>query len=243
MLPSITKADLETPRHARELYEWVRQVHHQFGETAEGRKAMQLHTKPILKKFCEEVWPLALYAKAYFEDRADVSFKPIIGDQDHDAELIDDRTGACVCFFEVTQALDGGVGYQERLRMECLQDHGIAPMWAELNRGPGGIVLQGQDTVRPSRDWIAETICLIREAIQRKTGRLYHQNTVLIVEYIDRLNLRCQKEYEERLTSEAESNLFGFASLFAELAIVASSGDLALRKVFRDYSEEQLKQP
>jgi hypothetical protein len=229
MTQNLTKSDLETPRHACELYDWVRRIQAEFGKTAEGKKAMRLQSKPYLKEFCEELWPLANYAKAFYGNRSDVSFKPVIGNQSHDAELIDDKSGSTLCYFEITQALDDEAGYQERLRMEHLVQHGHAPLTGPpLTRSRRGVVQQ-EDEVSEDRDRAAETICLIRKAIQKKANKSYRANTVLIVEFFDYLPLQCQEGYKKRLDAAAKSELCGIACPFSELALIARSGEFPLR--------------
>ena len=229
MTQNLTKNDLETPRHAFELYDWVRRIHDEFGKTVEGTKALRLYNKPNLKEFYEEIWPLANYAKAFFGNRSDVSFKPVIGNQSHDAELIDDKSGSTLWYFEITQALDDEAGYQQRLRMEHLDRYGLVRLTGPpLTRGQRCVVQQ-QAEAHEARDWVAETICLIRKAIQKKAEKSYRDKTVLIVEYRDDLPLQCQKGYKERLDAEAKSHLCCLASAFSELALIASSGEFALR--------------
>jgi len=222
MIPDLTKRELETPRHACDLFDWVRGIHGEFGKTNEGKKAMRLYSKPYSKKFCEEIWPLAIYAKIFFGNRSDVSFKPVIGNQSHDAVLVEDKSGETLMYFEITQALDEKAGYQERLRMEHLDKYGHAPTTGPpLMRVKSGVVQQEAEASL-NRDWVAETICLIRKAIQKKAQKSYRRDTVLIVQISDSSPFWFQEGYEKRFDAAAKADLCQLASAFSELALVGS---------------------
>ncbi len=236
MPPNLTKSDLETPRHASDLYDWVRRIHGEFGKTAEGRNAVRLRRKPgtkwfslEIKRFLEEIWPLAIYAKKYFGDRYDVSFKPVVGNQSHDALLVDDKSGATQLYFEITQALDDEAGNQEHLRQELVVQQGHAPLAGPpLTRDRGGVV-QKQDDGSLGRDWEAKTICLIRRAIRKKAEGSFPRNTVLIVEYNDDWLPLTQEVFKKKLESEAKSGFCCLTSAFSEFVLIASSGDFCER--------------
>jgi hypothetical protein len=231
MTPSLTKSDLETPRHADDLYEWVRHIHAEYGKTKEGRDAMRLHRQPCLKKLCEEVWPLANYAKLFFEHRSGVTFVSVIGNQPCDAFLREDESGEIRCYFEISQALHGESGdpkhpgYQERLRMEhlCQEGH-VQQTGRPLTRDPRTKrVVKQEPEADIAVDRVAQTVEAIRLAIQAKAEKRYPPNTVLIVEFDESL-LQHQEGHREKLDAAARSELCALASGFSELALVAESG-------------------
>src|SRR5712671_2779530 len=124
MIPTLTEADLEQPRTQSELRKCVDDLHRRFSETNEGKRAVRLRRGHLVKKFMEEIWPLALFADAFYRDRSDVRFRPVIGDQpSYDALLIE--AGRPQHHLEITQAFDG---QQNHLRMVHLGEHGRAPV-------------------------------------------------------------------------------------------------------------------
>jgi hypothetical protein len=184
MIPKLTESELQRPRAARELYEWVQRIHGEFGETAEGKSALRRRSAPYLKEFLEEIWPLANYAWLFFRDHRDVRFQPVIGNQSYDALLVDE-SGSTLCRFEITQALHGEAGYQDRLRREHLEQYGHAPLTGpRLERGPdsGGIAESWGECVEHT-DAVEATLCQIRAAIQEKAAKAYPADTALIVEF------------------------------------------------------------
>jgi hypothetical protein len=67
MIPNLDKTDLERPRTQAELRAWVDNLHREFGQTREGKEAMRLNRGDLVKKFREEIWPLALFADAFYK--------------------------------------------------------------------------------------------------------------------------------------------------------------------------------
>lgn len=226
-MPNLAKSELERPRHARELHEWVLRLTKEFGTTSEGKNAVGLRPDPDMKKFIEEVRPLANYAKLFFWDRSDVSFVPVIGDQPlFDAFLREDDSGKTLCYFEVTLA---SYDYQERLRDEHLCEHGRAPQTTKqpLKRALSGHVEYKEAEAVCNRDWVSETLEKICKRIESKDKKNKKRrclaNRVLIVEFDDTM-LRHVDRYREKIEAGTELNLWR-ASSFSEIAFVAASGD------------------
>jgi len=219
MIPKLTESELQRPRAARELYEWVQRIHGEFGETAEGKSALRRRSAPYLKEFLEEIWPLANYAWLFFRDHRDVRFQPVIGNQSYDALLVDE-SGSTLCRFEITQALHGEAGYQDRLRREHLEQYGHAPLTGpRLERGPdsGGIAESWGEFVEHT-DAVEATLCQIRAAIQEKAAKAYPADTALIVEF-QGIHLQ-QASEQAAFDAVAKSTLCGLASRFSELALI-----------------------
>src|SRR5712671_6308546 len=125
MIPTLTEADLEQPRTQSELRKCVDELHRRFSETNEGKRAVRLRRGHLVKKFMEEIWPLALFADAFYRGRSDVQFQPAIGNQSYDARLFEASTHRVLHHLQITQSFDG---YQNHLRMLHLDEHGRAPV-------------------------------------------------------------------------------------------------------------------
>jgi hypothetical protein len=107
----------------------------------------------------------------------------VVGNQPYDAR-VESASGALVNHIEVTLALDGPPGLQERLRTEHLEEYGRAPVTTRLDRDPGSRRVR---EARPemvehdvARDAELEQISV---AARRKAAKTYPQKTVLIVEF------------------------------------------------------------
>ena len=125
MIPTLNQTDLERPRTQAKLRAWVDDLHRKFGQTQEGKRAVRLNRGGLVKKFKEEIWPLALFAGAFYKGRADVLFKPVIGNQSYDALILKVSAHEVLRHLQITQSFDG---YQNYLRMLHLEEHGRAPV-------------------------------------------------------------------------------------------------------------------
>ena len=79
MTPEITESNLQRRRTQSELRAWVDQLHGQFGSTKEGKRALRLNKGNLVKTFLEELWPLALFADAFYKGRSDTLFQLVLG--------------------------------------------------------------------------------------------------------------------------------------------------------------------
>ena len=184
MVAVLREDEFGLARNARELREWVLEVHRALGETVESKTALRLETSPLIKRFKHEICPLSSYAWLFHRDRTDLLFQPVLGNQPYDAQILDRATAACVQRVEITVALDGEIGYQEHLRMHHLVQHGRAPATgAVFLRNPDGSVPEVPfDMVNhdEARDQVLEQV---RIAIARKLAKQYKEQTFLIVEF------------------------------------------------------------
>ena len=219
MMPNLMKSELERPRAARELYEWVQGVHGEFGRTIEGKSALRRRSAPYLKELLEEIWPLANYAWIFFPERNDIRFQPVIGNQSYDALLVDE-SGSTLCYFEITQALHGEAGYQDRLRREHLEKYGRAHLTGPpLERDPdSGFIAETWGEWVDHSDAVETNFSRIRAAIEAKTTKAYSANTALIVEF-QCIHLQHPND-QAALDALAKSTLCGLASQFSELALI-----------------------
>ena len=217
--PTLLKSDLECPRSALELYTWVRRIHCEFGSTADGKSALRERSEPYVKEFLEEIWPLANYAWFFFRERNDLRFQPVIGNQRYDALLLD-QSGAALCRFEVTQALYGEVGYQDRLRREHLELYRHAPL-----TGPGngrnlksGEISESWGECIKHTEAIEVTFKKIRAAIDAKVSKAYTADTGLIVEF---QGIHLQRPADQgALDLLAKSILCELACQFSEFVLI-----------------------
>ena len=227
-LPDLSRDDLEKRRRPSELVAWLADIREAFGDTREGRDAMRRRDRPWSKELVEEIWPLAGYAKLFLHDQDGISLQPVIGNQPFDALVVNDE-GNLVRRLEVTQALYGEAGYQERLQREHLADHGHAPVT--------GLKLSRDKSTRKipktygEAERIEERLCRrlgeIAEAVRRKAAKPYESATGLVVEF--RGDVFRDESAQSRVDALGSSDLVSIAKPFCELALVDDAWQFGFR--------------
>lgn len=226
MIPNLDKTDLERPRTQAELRAWVDNLHREFGQTQEGKEAMRLNRGDLVKKFREEIWPLALFADAFYKSRADVLFKPIIGNQSYDALILEASAYEVLHHLQITQAFEG---YQNYLRRLHLVEHGEAPV-------TGAMLQKDKTTGSVPKTWpkavphdrvLAQSFETIHEAVRRKSDMGYESETFLVVEFED--NHIHSESHRRALDQFARSTLVPIAARFAALYLVSDRERLAFK--------------
>lgn len=226
MIPTLNTTDLERPRTQAELRAWVDNLHRKFGQTQEGKQAVRLNHGDLVKRFKEEVWPLALFADAFYKGKADVLLKPVIGNQSYDALILEASAHKVLHHLQVTQSFDG---YQNYLRMLNLVEHGRAPV-------TGAVLQKDKATGRVPEIWpeavphdqaLEQAFEHIRVAVQRKSQMRYEGGTSLIVEFEDD---HIHSERDRRaLDKFARSTLVPAALNFTALYLVSDRERLAFK--------------
>jgi hypothetical protein len=183
MTPALSSTEMEQARTQVELRAWADNVHERFGQTEEGKRAMRLKEETLLKKFMEEIWPLALFADAFYPQATGVLFKPVIGNQSYDALLMERASRRTKEYLQITQAFDG---HQNYLRMLHLSEHGRAPRSGDVKRSRGSKhVEESWGEAVPHEDAISKTFEEIKKAVVNKSRMRYEKDTALIVEFDD----------------------------------------------------------
>jgi hypothetical protein len=222
----LTKTDIERPRTQQELRAWVDDLHRKFGQTPEGKQAIRLNQGDFIKKFKEEIWPLALFADAFYKGSTDVLFKPVMGNQSYDALVLKRPSLEVLHYLQITQSFDGKQNYR---RMLHLQEHGRAPQTSpELPKNPKAkhVDETWPEAVR-HEDVLRQTLQRILEAVQRKSVMRYEPKTSLIVEFEDTYIQSAADR--DALDQFARSELLSAASNFDTLYLVSDRERLALR--------------
>jgi hypothetical protein len=225
MSPTLSIAEMEQPRTQAELRAWVDDVHERFGRTEEGKRAMRLKEGRLVKKFMEEIWPLALFADAFYPGAAEVLFKAVIGSQSYDALMIRSTPQRTEEYLQITQAIDG---YQNHLRALHLTQYGRAPRTSELKkeRGAQHVAETWGDAV-PHQDALMKTLEEIKTAALKKSKMGYEKGTALIVEFDD----WCIHSGADRgaLNDWTRRELAAAAPNFLNIYLVSDRGRLAFQ--------------
>lgn len=124
MTEIVTKDELETPRSAAELLDWVLGALARFN-TKELRAAAR-EGKHFAKELTDEALPIGLFARIFYGGSADVLVSLAIGSQQYDATVEDRRQdSSTIRHIEVTVS---DRNYSEALRMEILNAKGAWPL-------------------------------------------------------------------------------------------------------------------
>ncbi|MBI4607765.1 MAG: hypothetical protein HY726_02000 [Candidatus Rokubacteria bacterium] len=226
MIPTLNTTDLERPRTQTELRAWVDDLHRKFGQTQEGKRAVRLNRGDLVKRFKEEIWPLALFADAFYNGRGDVLFKPVIGNQSYDALILEASAHKVLHHLQITQSFDG---YQNYLRMLHLVEHGRAPVTSAMlqrDKASGRVPETWPEAV-PHDQVLARTFVAIHEAVRRKSQMRYESDTSLIVEFED--NHIHSESDRSALDSFARSTVVPAAAHVAALYLVSDRERLAFK--------------
>lgn len=186
---SLTKKELEVPRMPLEGYEWCCSLIETIASTNTGTNALRMK-RDLCKQLLEEVHPVMIWAKKFYENSEEVKIKPIIGSQNYDAVVINSMSDKEEFFIEVTQAHEENSGYQEHLRVLHLMSEGwtTGPFSVTSNEGKKTCKKIKPGRVLHSMDGLVQkTLERISEAINKKISKNYPSNTHLLVTFDDHL--------------------------------------------------------
>ncbi len=159
-----------------------------------------------------EAIPIGLLASKFFDGSEDVRISLKIGSQTFDATVVDGRNeGSGVEYIEVTVAHEG---YDEHLRMKVLHDTGESGFGTVIKHGTNKTGLD----VKIDRGMVSQAEILKREAdlvakaIDRKLDKPYPPNTLLVIDFDDRMafDRRDNTENLEAVVSEYSDKLEAF---------------------------------
>ncbi len=223
-MPDLLKTEIERPRTQMDLRSWVNEIDSAFEATEEGIKAARLNKGLNVKVFYEEVWPLALFADAFYAGRTDVLFQNIIGNQSFDALIIDASSQQIIEYLQITQSFDG---YQTHLQMLHLNQHGWAPgTGPPLRKSPRSQHVPETTLLTTDfDDGLQAEMENILTAVQMKSTMRYESKTSLIVEFEDQYISRAV----EALNRFARTRLLPILTTFEKLYLVSERHHLSFQ--------------
>jgi hypothetical protein len=184
-MQSITEKDLQVPRSAAEFRPFVETAIESICSCLDGKLQIRFR-KGIAKPLIEEALPLGLLCKCYFKADPRVTVKHVLGNQNYDAEIVDNRPWpAPFRYIEITQAHQGE---NEYLRMLALDRDGHVNVLGGVRKTGTkhtGITVEVENEAKRHSDVLAAELKRIREAISRKAGKSYPGNTGLLVVFDD----------------------------------------------------------
>jgi hypothetical protein len=185
----ITKEEINVERTSSNLISWVQQKLQVISSQKDGRYAIR-NRKGLCKQFIEEIYPLSILASFEFPDRDDITFIPVLGNQNYDALINYNFSNYKFSVrLEITQAQ----GNNDYLRSEMINIYGRCPLNSKINIKNAGTQNAGRKLeeesqkviVRDVQDSFNDQIQLIDEALERKFQKIYEKNTALLIMFDD----------------------------------------------------------
>jgi hypothetical protein len=186
----LASEELEAPRSAGKLLPWVERRMEDIASTEEGKHAIRFR-EGLAKQLVEEMFPLGIFAMHYFGDTEDVMIQLVLGSQNYDAIIADNREPKLpFSYIEVTQAHEG---QNERLRMLALEREGhvstLGPV-SKVGTKATGISVEVEEVALGHDDVRSREFSRVKDAILRKTGKCYPPDTALLVVFDDYISVK-----------------------------------------------------
>ena len=124
----IEKTELETPRAASEMLDWVYAALERLNTRELKTEARE--GNHFAKELTDEALPMALFAQRYYDGSADVTIIHVVGNQQYDGTVEDRRENPSPIRYIETTVSDRD--YTESLRMELLNRDGSVPAYGEV---------------------------------------------------------------------------------------------------------------
>lgn len=224
----LSKEELEATHSAATWGPWVREKIDEIGATDEGRTAVRLR-KGFCKPLVEEALPMSIFASLHFDRNTEVHFHHKLGNQNFDASIsyIGGSGQQSIRFLEVTQAR---LGEEEYLRSLELDQKGTVPMYGAISKsGTKNTSLEicFENEMVKRDDTVARTIGMIQDAIDRKAGKTYPEDTALIVVF-DGQFIFADPDDVEKISHMLRSQFTGKLTQFCWLSVVCWTGEIKI---------------
>ena len=220
-MPELTAEELEKKRSAAELLPWVEDMLKELGSTEDGKAAGRFR-RGLAKQLVEEALPLGIFAMHHYGASEEVSLQLVIGSQNHDAVITDQRSNPSpFSYVEITQA---HAGEEEHLRMLALGKHGHVNLLGPVTKTgtkATGIEVEVESVALSHQEVLERQLGLVEAAVLRKTQKKYPEGTALLVVFDDYVAVNCVED-TEILRSRLEPLLPGL-SRFDWLVLVGWS--------------------
>jgi hypothetical protein len=220
-------SDMTRPRSPAELHTWVLAKCEQLSATPEAKLFARSGRLP--KKFYDEIYPLALFAKREFGGNPNDLVEPNLGNDNFDARIrIGLSAEEIVISVEITYAING---HDDSLRMEVLQQQGHVSLTGKVSssgrRGSTARSVSIDDDAVDHAEMVKGHLLLIEERLRAKAIPRYGQTHILVVAVDDYLPLRDSADWE-KLNTLAQALLLELRLDFGRVVFVGVAGRLFL---------------
>jgi hypothetical protein len=232
MATTVISADeMQVPRTAAEMLDWVDATHCRFNTKALVEEARL--GKHFAKELMEEARPIAQFARRHYGAVTDVFIAHVLGNQHHDG-TVDDRRAQPddIRLIEVT----GTRTYEDALRMELLNREGYAPMLGNIERvrtgaNRGQVIAEG--VAQEHGRIVAKYLPLVLRAARGKANNPhYGTNTALIIAVDDYMALR-EAEDVTTLDAYAREHVVPLLARQSPFVLLALEGGRELHLEYR----------
>lgn len=227
----ISADEMQVPRTAADMLDWVDSTHGRFNTKALRAEARL--GQHFAKELLEEARPIAQFARRHYGAVTDVLISHVLGNQHHDA-TVDDRRAQPedIRLIEVT----GTRTYEDALRMEVLNRDGHAPMLGNIERvrtGANRGQIAAHGVAQEHGRILADYVPLVLRAAQGKASNPnYGTNTALIIAVDDYMALR-EPEDVATLDAYAREHVVPLLSQQSPFVMVALEGGRELHLEYR----------
>jgi hypothetical protein len=179
----LTEDDMTKPRDASVFIEWWDMTHAEFGRSKAGREYCRSGTDPLVKRFYEELLPLARSMKRLAPLMPGLVCQPTLATKFPDAWMWCSEDSKIP--LEITCAKDG---FHEALQSLEMEKKG----WVNATfppqvqgQGRNKKVLFIEDEMRECRETDLELKNLIQARLASKSAKNYQDNPLLIIDFDD----------------------------------------------------------
>lgn len=185
----LTKEILEEPRTAKTYLPWTTSLMTHVKTTdPNGLRDIRLGHGLVGRHLYREAFPIGVFASRYFNDSDKVFVQLVVGNQNYDALVQDNRpVPSGITHVEVTIADEGE---QDYLRMKHLHENGISSGLRPIKKSGTrntGLSIEMEDNKLSREDVLGREGDNLRNAIARKLSptKHYPTGTVLLVGFKD----------------------------------------------------------
>lgn len=181
----LTEEQLQKERSAAEFLPWVEGLLQTLGSSPKGKSAVRFR-QGLAKQLVEEALPLGIFALHHYCSSEEVSIRLVLGNQNYDAVIDDQRSNPSpFSFIEVTQA---HAGEEEHLRMIALEEDGHVNVLGTVRKSgkkTTGIHVEVEQVSESHHVVLSRELERIEAAVRRKAGKEYPEGTALLVVFDD----------------------------------------------------------
>lgn len=192
----LTEEQLQKELSAAKYLPWVEDLLQRFGSSPEGKRAVRFR-RGLAKQLVEEALPLGIFALHHYRSSEDVRLRLVLGNQNYDAVIDDQRSNhSPFSFVEVTQA---HAGEEEHLRMIALEEYGHVNMLGRVRKSSTearGINVKVKQLAESHHVVLAKELERIEAAVRRKAGKEYPEGTALLVVFDDYISINDSKDFD-----------------------------------------------
>ena len=219
-------SDMAQARTPAEFVAWVGRKGDELSATEEA-KVFARSGALLVKKFYDEIFPLARFVAIEYAGRNDVLVQPNLGNDNFDAHVTLGNCGERQnVFIEVTYAKDG---YDLSLRMEVLAREGYVcvtgPVTCSGRKGFPDRRVSVEPFAADHLKALENYFVLVKERLQAKTKVQYGKSHILIVAVDDYLVLSEDSDWP-RFTAFADALLPKLSLDFSRVVFVGVAGRL-----------------